>query len=282
MKESDIQIYSLDDGMTEIEVKLEQDSVWLSLTQLTDLFVRDKSVISRHISNIFRENELDKQSVVAKYATTASDGKTYQVDYFNLDVIISVGYRVKSQRGTQFRIWANKILKEYLIKGYSINEKILRQQNEQLCELQKTIKILASAVQSKDLSTDESKGLLSIISDYSYALDILDQYDYQSLSITNTSGKDVYRITYAEAICQIKLVKRTYGNSDLFGREKDDSFKSSISTIYQTFEGRDLYPSVEEKAAHLLYFVTKNHSFSDGNKRIAAFMFLYFLLVLMR
>ncbi|MEA4867595.1 hypothetical protein SDC9_78329 [bioreactor metagenome] len=277
MKESDIQIYSLDDGMTEIEVKLEQDSVWLSLTQLTDLFVRDKSVISRHISNIFRENELDKQSVVAKYATTASDGKTYQVDYFNLDVIISVGYRVKSQRGTQFRIWANKILKEYLIKGYSINEKILRQQNEQLCELQKTIKILASAVQSKDLSTDESKGLLSIISDYSYALDILDQYDYQSLSITNTSGKDVYRITYAEAICQIKLVKRTYGNSDLFGREKDDSFKSSISTIYQTFEGRDLYPSVEEKAAHLLYFVTKNHSFSDGNKRIAAFMFLYFL-----
>jgi prophage maintenance system killer protein len=277
MKESDIQIYSLDDGMTEIEVKLEQDSVWLSLTQLTDLFVRDKSVISRHISNIFRENELDKQSVVAKYATTASDGKTYQVDYFNLDVIISVGYRVKSQRGTQFRIWANKILKEYLIKGYSINEKILRQQNEQLCELQKTIKILASAVQSKDLSTDESKGLLSIISDYSYALDILDQYDYQSLSIINTSGKDVYRITYAEAICQIKLVKRTYGNSDLFGREKDDSFKSSISTIYQTFEGRDLYPSVEEKAAHLLYFVTKNHSFSDGNKRIAAFMFLYFL-----
>lgn len=277
MKESDIQIYSLDDGMTEIEVKLEQDSVWLSLTQLTDLFVRDKSVISRHISNIFRENELDKQSVVAKYATTASDGKTYQVDYFNLDVIISVGYRVKSQRGTQFRIWANKILKEYLIKGYSINEKILRQQNEQLCELQKTIKILASAVQSKDLSTDESKGLLSIISDYSYALDILDQYDYQSLSITNTSGKDVYRITYAEAICQIKLVKRTYGNSDLFGREKDHSFKSSISTIYQTFEGRDLYPSVEEKAAHLLYFVTKNHSFSDGNKRIAAFMFLYFL-----
>ncbi len=184
---------------------------------------------------------------------------------------------MKSQRGTQFRIWANKILKEYLIKGYSINEKILRQQNEQLCELQKTIKILASAVQSKDLSTDESKGLLSIISDYSYALDILDQYDYQSLSITNTSGKDVYRITYAEAICQIKLVKRTYGNSDLFGREKDDSFKSSISTIYQTFEGRDLYPSVEEKAAHLLYFVTKNHSFSDGNKRIAAFMFLYFL-----
>jgi prophage maintenance system killer protein len=277
MKESDIQIYSLEDGMTEIEVKLEQDSVWLSLTQLTDLFVRDKSVISRHISNIFKENELDKQSVVAKYATTASDGKTYQVDYFNLDVIISVGYRVKSQRGTQFRIWANKIIKEYLIKGYSINEKILRQQNEQLYELQKTIKILASAVQSKDLSTDESKGLLSIITDYSYALDILDQYDYQSLSITNTSETNIYRITYSEAIDQINLVRTTYGNSELFGREKDKSFRSSISAIYQTFDGVDLYPSIEEKAAHLLYFVIKNHSFTDGNKRIGAFMFLYFL-----
>ncbi len=277
MKESDIQIYSLEDGVTEIEVKLEQDSVWLSLAQLSELFIRDKSVISRHISNIFKENELDKQAVVAKYATTASDGKTYQVDYFNLDVIISVGYRVKSQRGTQFRIWANKILKEYLIKGYSINEKILRQQNEQLHELQNAIKILSTAVQSKELTTDESKGLLRIISDYSYALDLLDKYDYQSLSITDTSGKEIYRITYAEAIDQINLVRNAYGNSELFGREKDESFKSSISTIYQTFDGKDLYPSIEEKAAHLLYFITKNHSFSDGNKRIAAFMFLYFL-----
>jgi prophage maintenance system killer protein len=277
MKESDIQIYSIEDGVTEIEVKLKQDSVWLSLAQLTELFVRDKSVISRHISNIFKERELDKQAVVAKYATTASDGKTYQVDYFNLDVIISIGYRVKSQRGTQFRIWANKILKEYLIKGYSINEKKLRQQNEQLLELQKTIKILSTTVQSKELTTDESKGLLSIISDYSYALDILDQYDYQSLSITNTSGRDIYRITYTEAMDQINLVRTTYGYSELFGREKDESFRSSISAIYQTFDGKDLYPSIEEKAAHLLYFVTKNHSFTDGNKRIAAFMFLYFL-----
>ena len=277
MNESQIQIYNSNDGHTEIEVKLEKDSVWLSLAQLTDLFLRDKSVISRHITNIFKEEELDIKSVVAKNATTAADGKTYQVDYYNLDVIISVGYRIKSQRGTQFRIWANKILKEYLIKGYSINEKALRQQNLQLQELQKTIKILSSAVQSKELTTDESKGLLSIISDYSYALDILDQYDYQSLTITDTSGKDIYRISYAEAIDQINLVRKTYGNSELFGREKDESFKSSISTIYQTFNGKDLYPSIEEKAAHLLYFITKNHSFSDGNKRIAAFMFLYFL-----
>lgn len=277
MNESHIQIYNSNDGHTEIEVKLEKDTVWLSLAQLTDLFLRDKSVISRHITNIFKEGELDIKSVVAKNATTAADGKTYQVDYYNLDVIISVGYRIKSQRGTQFRIWANKILKEYLIKSYSINEKALRQQNLQLQELQKTIKILSSAVQSKELTTDESKGLLSIISDYSYALDILDQYDYLSLTITDTSGKDIYRISYVEAIDQINLVRKTYGNSELFGREKDESFKSSISTIYQTFDGKDLYPSIEEKAANLLYFITKNHSFSDGNKRIAAFMFLYFL-----
>ena len=277
MNESQIQIYNSNDGQTEIEVKLEKDTVWLSLSQLSDLFLRDKSVISRHIANIFNEKELDIKSVVAKNATTAADGKTYQVDYYNLDVIISVGYRIKSQIGTQFRIWANKTLKEYLIKGYSINEKALKQQNLQLQELQKTIKILSSAVQSKELTTDESKGLLSIISDYSYALDILDQYDYQSLAITDTSGEDIYRISYAEAIDQINLVRKAYGNSELFGREKDESFKSSISTIYQTFDGKDLYPSIEEKAAHLLYFITKNHSFSDGNKRIAAFMFLYFL-----
>lgn len=277
MNKSTIQIFSLDNGATEIEVKLERDSVWLNLSQITELFDRDKSVISRHISNMFKENELVYNSVVAKYATTAADGKVYQVDYYNLDVIISVGYRIKSQRGTQFRIWANKILKEYLVQGYSINEKVLKLQNDQLQELQKTIKILSSAIQSKELTSDESKGLLSIISDYSYALDILDQYDYQSLKISNTSGKDIYRVSYSEAINQIKSVRETFGNSNLFGREKDDSFQSSISTIYQTFDGKDLYPSIEEKAAHLLYFITKNHSFSDGNKRIAAFMFLYFL-----
>ncbi len=277
MNESQIKIYNSNGGQTEIEVKLEKDTVWLSLSQLSDLFLRDKSVISRHIANIFNEKELDLKSVVAKNATTAADGKTYQVDYYNLDVIISVGYRIKSQIGTQFRIWANKTLKEYLIKGYSINEKALRQQNLQLQELQKTIKILSSAIQSKELTSDESKGLLSIISDYSYALDILDQYDYQSLVISNTSGKDIYRISYTEAIGQINMVRNAYGNSELFGREKDESFNSSISTIYQTFDGKDLYPSIEEKAAHLLYFITKNHSFSDGNKRIAAFMFLYFL-----
>jgi prophage maintenance system killer protein len=277
MNDSQIEIYQLENGKTEINVHLEKESVWLSLNQMVDLFERDKSVISRHISNIFKEGELEKISVVAKNATTASDGKVYQVDFYNLDVIISVGYRIKSQRGTQFRIWANKILKEYLIKGFSINEKRLTQHNEQLKELQGSVKILGNILERKSLSNDESVGLLKIISDYAYALDILDQYDYQSLEIKDTSGKETYQLTYEEAMNKIMLAKKAHGNSDLFGHEKDDSFQSSVATIYQTFGGVDLYPSVEEKAANLLYFITKNHSFSDGNKRIAAFLFLYFM-----
>lgn len=277
MKDSNIEIYQLEDGKTEINVQLEKETVWLNLNQIVDLFERDKSVISRHINNIFKEKELDKNSVVAKNATTAADGKTYQVDYYNLDVIISVGYRVKSKRGTQFRIWANQIIKEYLIKGYSLNEKKLKQKTKQLEELQNSVKILGKILKQKALSNDESFGLLKIISDYAYALDILDQYDYQSLEIKDTSGRGIYQLTYKEAIAQISLAKKAHGNSNLFGREKDASFQSSISTIYQTFEGKDLYPSIEEKAANLLYFITKNHSFTDGNKRIAAFLFLYFL-----
>lgn len=277
MDKTQIEIYRIEDGKTEIAVNLINDSVWLNMSQIVELFERDKSVISRHINNIFKEGELQKKSVVAKNATTASDGKTYQVDYFNLDVIISVGYRIKSKRGTDFRIWANKILKEYLIKGYSINERRLSQQIKQLDDLKQSIKVLENVVNQKELTSDESIGLIKIISDYAYALDILDQYDYQTLKIQQTSGKETYQLTYEEAINQIRLVKEKYGNSDLFGREKDKSFNSSVSTIYQTFDGQDLYPSIEEKAANLLYLITKNHSFSDGNKRIAAFLFLYFM-----
>ena len=277
MNNSHIEIYQAENGNTEISVRLENETVWLSLNQMVDLFLRDKSVISRHISNIFKEGELDEQSVVAKNATTAADGKIYQVDFYNLDVIISIGYRIKSQRGTQFRIWASKILKNYLIKGFSINEKKLTQQNEQLKELQDSVKLLGDVLNFKELNTDESVGLLTIISDYAYALDILDRYDYQNLDIRKTSGKETYQLTYNEAKKQIAIAKKAYGNSELFGREKDNSLKSSLSTIYQTFDGNDLYPSVEEKAANLLYFITKNHSFTDGNKRIAAFIFLYFL-----
>jgi len=246
----------------------------------SSLFQRDKSVVSRHISNIFKENELKEKATVAKFATVQIEGGREverEIEYFNLDIIISVGYRIKSLRGTQFRIWANRILKDYLIKGFSLNEKRLAQQNEQLKELRETVKILGNVLKYKELSTDESAGLIKIISDYAYALDVLDQYDYQSLKIHATSGKESYQLTYNEAIKQIELAKKFYGNSDLFGNEKDDSFKSSLATIYQTFDGIDLYPSVEEKAANLLYFITKNHSFTDGNKRIAAFLFLYFM-----
>lgn len=277
MDSSYIEIYSVDNGRSEISVRLENDTVWLNLNQLTELFQRDKSVISRHIKSIFKEKELDKISVVAKNATTASDGKVYQVEFYNLDVIISVGYRVKSLRGTQFRIWANRILRDYLVKGYAINELRVKQQVEQLRELQKSVKILGEVVEHKEISKSEGVALLQVISDYAYALDLLDQYDYQRLSVEKTSKTEIFRLTYEDAVAKIQMVRERFGNSNLFGNEKDDSFKSSISTIYQTFEGVDLYPSIEEKAANLLYFVTKNHSFTDGNKRIAAMLFLYFL-----
>lgn len=280
MNNSAIEIFKTEDGKTQVQVVLENETVWLSLNQMTTLFQRDKSVISRHVSNIFKEEELQKNATVANFATVQTEGGrdvVREIECFNLDVIISVGYRVKSKRGIQFRIWANKILKDYLVKGYSLNEKKLIQQNEQLRELRETVKILGNVLKYKELSSDESAGLIKIISDYAYALDVLDQYDYQSLTIRSTSGKEIYRLTYNEAIKQIELAKEIYGNSDLFGNEKDESFKSSLATIYQTFDGNDLYPSVEEKAANLLYFITKNHSFTDGNKRIAAFLFLYFM-----
>ena len=280
MKKSEIKIYETPDGKTSIEVKLEKETVWLNLNQISELFERDKSVISRHINNIYKEAELDKHSTVAKIATVQKEGGreiARNIEYFNLDLIISVGYRIKSKRATKFRIWANQIIKNYLIKGYAINQQRLQKQVKLLNNLKEAIRILGSALKYKELTSNESKGLLKIISDYSYALEILDQYDYQTLKIENTSGKEVYKLTYKEAKRKINLVKKTYGNSKLFGLEKDDSFKSSIKTIYQTFDGTDLYPSIEEKAANLLYFIVKNHSFSDGNKRIAAFLFLYFL-----
>ena len=244
MKKSEIKIYKTAEGKTSIEVKLEKETVWLNLNQISELFERDKSVISRHINNTFKEGELERKSTVAKYATVQKEGErkiVRNIEFFNLDVIISVGYRIKSKRGTQFRIWANQIIKDYLIKGYAINQQILQKQTKQLSELKETIKILSSTLDYKELTNDESKGLLRIISDYSYALDILDQYDYQTLKIKNTSGKEVYQLTYEEAIKQIGTTKIAFGNSDLFGHEKDNSFKSSISTIYQTFGGVDLY-----------------------------------------
>jgi len=277
MINNEIKIFQTQDGSTEFSVLLNNENVWLNLNQMSELFERDKSVISRHIKNVFSEDELDKNAVVAFFATTGTDGKNYNVEYFNLDVIISIGYRVKSKRGTQFRIWANKILKEYLINGYVLNNKILEQKSDHYNELLNSLNIISNALKLKELENSESEGLLRIISEYSYGLQVLDQYDYQSLTIQNTSISTIFQLTYEDAKNQISIAKKNQGNSELFGREKDESFKSSINTIYQTIDGNELYPSLEEKAANLLYFITKNHSFTDGNKRIAALIFLYFL-----
>jgi len=280
MEKSEIKIYKNPNGNTSIEVKLDKETVWLNQYQLETLFQTDRTSINRHIRNIYKTDELNENRTCAKITQVQKEGKrtvNRSVKYYNLDVIIAVGYRVNSKQGTEFRIWANKLLREYLIKGFAINQEKLEKQNKQLLELKETVKILSNVVSNKELSNDESKGLLDIISDYSYALDVLDKYDYQSLEIEDVTTNEIYQLTYEEAIEQIQMTKKVYGNSDLFGQEKDKSFRSSIATIYQTFGEVDLYPSIEEKAANLLYFIVKNHSFSDGNKRIAAFLFLYFL-----
>lgn len=269
-----ITIYQTNDGTTSIEIKLENETIWLNQAQITNLFKRDRTVITKHINNIFKEKELEEKSNVQKMHIANSDRP---VNFYSLDVIISIGYRVKSLEGTKFRIWANKILKEYLVKGYSLNEMRLREQNEQLNSLKNTVNLLSTILENKSLNTDEATGLLRVVTDYAYALDILDKYDHQQLIIEGTTAEQLFVINYVEAKQAIHDLKDKFGGSSLFGNEKDESFKSSIATIYQTFNGIDLYPSVEEKAANLLYFVVKNHSFSDGNKRIAAYLFVWFL-----
>ncbi len=271
---SPIAIYTSDDNTISLDVRLENESLWLNRSQMSLLFGRDIKTIGKHINNALKE-ELEGLQVVAKFATTASDGKTYQVEHYNIEVITSVGYRVKSKRGTQFRIWANRILKDYIIKGYAINEKL---KLEHYAELKSVVRLLSSTVKSQEnLSSDESDGLFSVISDYVYALDTLDKYDFQELSVENTISEDRFYATYENAMEAINRLKPKFGGSALFANEKDDSFKSSIGQIYQTWGGEELYPSVEEKAAMLLYLVVKNHSFSDGNKRIAAMLFLWFM-----
>lgn len=251
-----------------LEVNMKDETVWLSLDQMSELFDRDKSVISRHIKNILLEEELDG-SVVANFATTASDGKTYQIDYYNLDMIISVGYRVKSKNGILFRKWANKIIKDYLIKGYAVN-------NKRLEYLEKTIKLLDIAGRiDSELSANEAQSIIKVINKYSNALNLLDKYDYKKVSKPNGT-KDNKKITYEECINIINTL-RFNNYSDLFALERNNGLKGIIDDIYSTFDGSDLYSTVEEKAANMLYLVTKNHVFIDGNKRIAATLFIYFL-----
>jgi prophage maintenance system killer protein len=280
MHTGEIVIYQTPNGETTIDVTLEKGSLWLNLNEISSLFERDKSVISRHLKNIFKEGELDESSTVAKNATVQKEGGrdvAREVEYYNLDAILSVGYRVNSKRGTQFRLWANNVLNEYLRKGYVLNEKKLQDQKHQLEQLKHTVKLLGNVLESQPLSSNEATGLLKVITDYTYALDILDKYDHQSLEIDDTTKKELFQVTYGEAMKAIEGLRNKFGGSSLFGNEKDESFQGSLAAIYQTFGGQYVYPSVEEKAANLLYFVIKNHSFSDGNKRIAAFLFVWFL-----
>ena len=268
-----IVIYQTEDGQTTLDVRMDENTVWLSQAQMAELFQKNQSVIARHISNVFTEGELEQNSNMQILHNTFSKYKPTKV--YSLDVIISVGYRVKSQRGTQFRIWANRILKDYLLKGYAVNRNI---QLQHYTELKQLVGVLERTVKQQEiLSGDEASDLISVVSDYTLALETLDKYDYQQLEVADTTNEQKFRATYENAMTAIRSLKEKFGGSMLFANEKDDSFKSSIGQIYQTSDGKDLYPSVEEKAAVLLYLVTKNHSFSDGNKRIAATLFLWYL-----
>lgn len=255
---------------------MDGDTVWLSQAQMAELFQKDRTVIGRHINNIYKEHELERETTCANFAHMGKDAdQTYQTALYNLDVIISVGYRVKSQRGTQFRIWANRVLKDYLIKGYAVNKALTEQRYSELKQL---VAVLGRTVKAQEaLTSEDALNLVAVVTDYTYALDTLDRYDYQQLSLDQTTNEEKFHATYEGAMNVIRELKEKFGGSRWFANEKDDSFKSSIGQIYQTFDGQDLYPSVEEKAAMLLYLVTKNHSFTDGNKRIAATLFLWFM-----
>lgn len=275
MNTGEIILYTTSDGTTALDVRLEQETIWLTQKQIAELFGTKRPAITKHLKNIFSSGELDENSTCSILEHMGNDGKQrYQTTYYNLDAILSIGYRVNSKNATQFRIWANKVLKEHLIKGYSVKDNIKLEQYE---DLKQTIKVLANVLDHKTLEYSEATGLLKVVTDYTYALDTLDRYDYQQLKIDKITNKELFRATYDNAMAAIEELREKFGGSSLFGNEKDQSFKGSIGAIYQTFGGQDLYPSIEEKAATLLYLVTKNHSFSDGNKRIAAFLFLWFM-----
>ena len=278
MDENKIVIYQTEDGQTQIDVRLENETVWLTQAQMAELFEKTPQNITMHIRNAYNEGELEKESTCKEYLQVQTEGKRKVKriqKFYDLDVIISVGYRVHSKRGTAFRIWARRIIKEYLVKGYAVNERIRK---EQIGELRQLVQVVGRTISNQELpNTTESQDLLDVVVDYTYALDTLDNYDYERLTIDKTTKQEPFHATYENAKEAINGLREKFGGSALFGNEKDDSFKSSIGQIYQTFGGDELYPSVEEKAAMLLYLVTKNHSFSDGNKRIAATLFLWFL-----
>jgi prophage maintenance system killer protein len=278
----EVVLYRAKDGRAALDVRLQRETVWLSQKQMSVLFEKDSDTIGLHIRNAYREGELDPTATTEESSVVQKEGGRSvrrQVCFYNLDVIISVGYRVKSRRGTQFRIWASQVLKDHLLKGYTLNEQRLRQENTRLRELQAAVDVIGRVLTAKALTGTEAEGLLKVITDYSLALSLLDQFDHQQLRLHGTTGVGSFVLTYAAARPAIARMAETMGPAagGLFGREKDNGLASAIGAIYQTFAGHDLYPSVEEKAAHLLYFVVKNHAFVDGNKRIGAFLFIWFL-----
>lgn len=278
----EIVIYRTEDGKSGIDVRLEDQTVWLTQKQMAKLFLKGIPTINEHIKNIFKEGELSENSVIRKFRITARDGKAYATNFYDLDVIISVGYRVKSKRGTQFRIWATNVLREHLVKGYTLNEKRLQENKQRLKELEAAVELVVKAKSTKALSASETAGLLTVITEYTRSWLLLHQYDSGTLSTKELHGTVRYRITEDEAnkaISQLQknLVERKEA-SDLFGHERErGTLKGILVSIEQTFGGSELYPSIEEKAAHLLYFLIKDHPFVDGNKRIASLLFIWFL-----
>ena len=272
-----ILLYQAADGQAQLEVQLDHETVWLSQAQMVELFDTTKQNVSLHVRNLFREGELIEETSVKESLTLVSKGRKYSVKYYNLDVIISIGYRVKSLRGTHFRQWATGVLRQYLVQGYALNEKRLRESTRQLEDLKRLVQLQGEVATNQELTSDQSAALLRVLGDYARALDVLDQYDHQRLQVRGTASEEPFELTYEAGLEAVESLRIQFGGSVLFGREKDASFQSSVRSIYQSFDGEDLYPSVEEKAANLLYFVVKNHSFSDGNKRIAAFLFVWFL-----
>jgi len=272
-------LYQSEDGHTSMDVHLKDETVWLTLNQMAELLDRDKSVISRHLGNVFQTGELTREAVVAKNATTASDGKTYQVDYYNLDAIISVGYRVNSKRGTQFRIWATTILKDHLVRGYSLNQRRLAEKGVE--EARQVLSLLADTLESHNLVSDEGLAVLEVVNRYARTWQLLLQYDENNLPTPETkhvakSSLEIDKARQAIAALKKELMVRKEA-SEIFGQERGNALSGIVGAVQQTFGGKDLYPSVEEKAAHLLYFVIKDHPFTDGNKRIGSFLFLLFL-----
>ena len=281
---NDVVIYQSNDGLVKMEaiVDASNETIWATQKAMGLLLDVDRSVITKHLSNIFKEGELDKDVVCAKFAQTTQHGamegefQTRDVNFYNLDAIISVGYRVNSRKATAFRQWATSVLKQYVIKGYAVNRNAVSKQKYE--DLKRALGLLENVFgQNLIMAEQQAKELFAVVRDYTYALDTLDAYDYQSLEISDTTLQEKFRATYESAMDAIKSLKEKFKESQLFGVEKDKSFHSSIGQIYQTWDGQELYPSVEEKAAMLLYLVVKNHSFVDGNKRIAATLFLWFL-----